>query len=163
MKLEEEIREIIEEECDDYFFGVAELDPADNHMIKPEKTLITKYPTAISIGITLPPVIPSKLLRYDEKSLEDLTVNEMIQQLNLIMMRLSNLLKIEDYKSLPILVTSDITDRRMYHAFSHELIANLAGLGQIGKDGLLITPEVGSRVLWGTVLTNAPLKISNGV
>lgn len=160
MILEEEIREIIEEECDDYFFGVADLYHADNPIMKPEKPLLTEYPTAISIGITLPPVIPSKLFGCDEKSMEDISVNEMIQQLNLIIMRLSDLLKIEDYKSLPILVTGDVVDQRMFHTFSHELIANLAGLGQIGKDGLLITPEVGSRVLWGTVLTNAPLKVS---
>lgn len=161
MKLEEDIREVIEEECEDYFFGVADLYLSDNPMIMDEKQLQTEYPVAISIGITLPPMIPSKLLENEKKSPGELAVDEMILRLNLIIMRLSNLLKIEDYKSLPILVTYDISDQRMNYDFSHELVANLAGLGEIGKDGLLITPEVGSRVLWGTVLTNAPLKVSN--
>jgi len=37
------------------------------------------------------------------------------------------------------------------------LAAHLAGLGWIGKSALLITPEHGPRVRWGTVLTDAPL------
>lgn len=162
MKLEDKMREIIEEECEDYFFGVADFDLADNLMKNHENPSTGEYPIAISIGITLPPQIPFELLEYDE-NLEDPTFREMIQQLNLITMRLNDLLKIEDYRSLPIPVTSNITHQRKFDTFSHELIANLAGLGQIGKDGLLIAPEVGSRVIWGTVLTNAPLKASNGL
>ena len=37
------------------------------------------------------------------------------------------------------------------------ILANLAGLGWIGKSCLLITPDHGSRVRLATVLTNAPL------
>ncbi|UCG16502.1 MAG: epoxyqueuosine reductase, partial [Phycisphaerales bacterium] len=46
---------------------------------------------------------------------------------------------------------------RFCAAFSHKLAAHLAGLGWIGKSCLLITPEVGPRVRWTTVLTDAPL------
>jgi epoxyqueuosine reductase QueG len=41
---------------------------------------------------------------------------------------------------------------------SHKIAANLAGLGWIGKNCLLITPEYGPRVRLATVLTDAPLK-----
>jgi epoxyqueuosine reductase len=43
--------------------------------------------------------------------------------------------------------------------FPHKLAANMAGLGWIGKSALLITPEHGPRVRWGTVLTDAPLEM----
>jgi len=38
----------------------------------------------------------------------------------------------------------------------HEAVAYLADLGHFEKD-ILVTPEAGSMVNWGTVLTNAPL------
>ena len=59
---------------------------------------------------------------------------------------------------MPIHVTDKSHDKKIFNVFSNELIANLAGLGWIGNNGLLITSEVGSDVLWSTVLTNAPLE-----
>ena len=41
--------------------------------------------------------------------------------------------------------------------FSHKLAAHLAGLGWIGKSCLLVTLEVGPRVRWASVLTDASL------
>ncbi|MBN1819308.1 MAG: epoxyqueuosine reductase [Prolixibacteraceae bacterium] len=40
----------------------------------------------------------------------------------------------------------------------HKTIALMAGLGWIGKNNLLVTPEFGSAISMCTVLTNAPLK-----
>lgn len=164
MQLENMIRKVIEEECEDYFFGVADLSLAKKLMNGQEGSLIVEYPRAISIGITMPPLIPSKLLRNNKSSKENYNdYHEMIQRLNLITRHLSNLLKHEEYKSLPILIASNLDDQRIFSAFSHELIANLADLGWIGSDGLLITSEVGSRVLWGTILTDAPLKVTKSL
>jgi epoxyqueuosine reductase QueG len=44
--------------------------------------------------------------------------------------------------------------------FSHKMAAHLAGLGWIGKSCLLITPQVGPRVRWVSVLTDAPLEVT---
>ncbi len=40
----------------------------------------------------------------------------------------------------------------------HKTLAVLAGMGWIGKNNLLITPEYGAALCLGTVLTDAPLK-----
>lgn len=45
---------------------------------------------------------------------------------------------------------------------SHKPAAVLAGLGAIGKNGLLITPEFGPRVRLVTLITNAPLVCFSG-
>ena len=42
--------------------------------------------------------------------------------------------------------------------FSHKLAAHLAGLGWIGKNTLLITPQFGPRVRLATVLTDGELE-----
>jgi len=58
-----------------------------------------------------------------------------------------------------VVPSSQTVDRtKLASVFSHKLAAHLAGLGWIGKSALLITPEHGPRVRWGTVLTDAPLE-----
>ena len=58
-----------------------------------------------------------------------------------------------------VVPASQTLDRtKLIGVFSHKLAAHLAGLGWIGKSALLITPEHGPRVRWGTVLTDAPLE-----
>lgn len=161
MQLEDKVRKIIEDECEDYFFGVADLSLAKKLIIEQNESLIAEYPKAISIGITIHHIIPEGLLRNNDSYTTNYNAcDEINQQLNLITTHLSNLLHHEGYKSLPILVASKLDNQRIFSAFSHELVANLAGLGWIGKNDLLITPEVGSRVLWSTVLTDAPLKVT---
>ena len=51
-----------------------------------------------------------------------------------------------------------LDEENLLGIFSHKLAARLAALGWIGPSCLLITPEVGPRVRWVTVLTDAPLE-----
>lgn len=44
---------------------------------------------------------------------------------------------------------------RLYHLVSHKTAATLSGLGWIGKNGLLINSDYGSKLSWATVLTDA--------
>ncbi len=47
---------------------------------------------------------------------------------------------------------------RLYPLFTHKIAATSAGIGWIGKNGLLITREFGPRLSLATVLTDAPLE-----
>jgi len=47
---------------------------------------------------------------------------------------------------------------KLYALFNHKMAATSAGLGWIGKNGLLISPEHGPRLSLATVLTDAPLR-----
>ena len=53
--------------------------------------------------------------------------------------------------------TLKIDKEELLGPFTHKAVARLAGLGWIGKSCLLVTPEAGPRVRWGTVLTDAPM------
>jgi epoxyqueuosine reductase len=46
---------------------------------------------------------------------------------------------------------------KLYSLFNHKMAATSAGLGWIGKNGLLISPDFGPRLSLVTVLTDAPL------
>ena len=47
---------------------------------------------------------------------------------------------------------------RLYKLFSHKVAATCSGLGWIGRNGLLISPDYGPRLSLVTVLTDAPLQ-----
>lgn len=70
-------------------------------------------------------------------------------------------LKEHGFRSLSIPPDSDrIHDKyiaKLYHLVSHKTAATCAGLGWIGKNGLLINKRYGSKLSWATVLTDAPL------
>jgi len=149
MKLEEKTRKIVEMECEDYFLGITDLSLAKNSVIKQFKVLISEYPRAISIGITLPYKISNEV-----KNKSNIIYQETSCKLNSITEQLNNLLEHKGYKVLS-LPKSRIEDEN--HTSLHTIVANIAQLGWI-ENGMLITPEVGSMVNWGTLLTNAPLK-----
>jgi len=46
---------------------------------------------------------------------------------------------------------------KLYKLFCHKTAATCAGLGWVGKNGLVINRQYGSKLSWATVLTNAPL------
>lgn len=151
MEFEDKARMIIERECEDYFFGIADLSHVQNSIIKQYCALFDEYPRSISIGITLP--LTKNKLTNENKNF----YNFADRKLNNITEHISNLLEAEGYNAFPYPKSGKTEDKTF---ISLNLIAaNLANLGQIEKNGLLTTPEVGSAVNWGTVLTDAPIKI----
>lgn len=48
---------------------------------------------------------------------------------------------------------------KLYPLFPHKTAATCAGLGWIGKSGLLVNTVYGARLSWATVLTDAPLQV----
>jgi epoxyqueuosine reductase QueG len=47
---------------------------------------------------------------------------------------------------------------KLYKLFCHKTAATCSGLGWVGKNGLVINRQYGSKLSWATVLTNAPLE-----
>lgn len=145
------------------FFGIADLSPVKDFIESQGGTLVSKYPKAISIGITLPSSIVDELPRRQEyavavnyRNLYDVTNH----RLNIITDKLCSLLQEEGYDALPVPASERYDDENIAAIFSHKLAASQAGLGWIGKSCLLITPESGPRVRWSTVLTDAPLEVT---
>lgn len=69
---------------------------------------------------------------------------------------LANLFHQEGYQCLPLPAAGCPTDQRFLKAiFSYKHAAQLAGLGGIGRHGLLITPQYGPRVRLACLLTEA--------
>jgi epoxyqueuosine reductase len=80
------------------------------------------------------------------------------QLLDSIAIKTSNLLQSLGYEALPIPASQTVDDRNLKGLISHKMVATRAGLGWIGKNALLITPQYGPRIRLVSVLTNAPLR-----
>ncbi len=61
------------------------------------------------------------------------------------------------YLSFPIAASQSLPQSEYSALFSHKHSARLAGLGFIGKSGLFISKEFGSKIRLATVLTDMPL------
>ena len=62
------------------------------------------------------------------------------------------------FQALPVAASQIIDWENQRAHVSHKAIARLAGLGWIGRNNLLVSPQFGSRIRLVTVLTDAPLR-----
>lgn len=113
-------------------------------------------PYAISIGIKLSDAVletvtdrPSLIYKHHYR-----IVNNYLDQLAL---QVTRFLEDHDYQALPIAATQTIDWEKQLGHLSHRETAKRAGLGWIGRSGLLINPEYGARVRYVSVLTDLEL------
>jgi len=163
MELDRKIRELAEGMGTD-FFGVADLSPAYEAILAQGGPGIAEFPRAISFGIALLHSIVDQLPQRTDRSMamnyRHHSYDVVNQRLDHIASRLSSLLQREGHRALPIPASQTVDDERLSGVFSNKMAAHLAGLGWIGKSCLLVTPEVGPRARWATVLSDAPLEVT---
>ena len=86
------------------------------------------------------------------------------QVLELAQKKITTMLKSHGWRTLAIPPDSAKADGRyvskLFPLFPHKTAATCSGLGWIGKSGLLVNAEYGARLSWATVLTDAPLGVS---
>jgi epoxyqueuosine reductase QueG len=161
MKLNESLKEASLQESVDYF-GVADLSCAADFIIAQGGEMVRGYPYCVSLGIVLPNAIVDFLpgssdyavrLNYQHYAYDIIN-----QRLDLAASRLSNRIQRMGFKVLPLPAAERIDDEKICASFSHKVGAHLAGLGWIGKNCLLITPEHGPRVRFVSILTDALLE-----
>lgn len=143
-------------------FGVADLTSVRDYVLAQGGEHIAVYPRAVSFAIRLVDGVVNELFRHEDP-VAIYTYRELYHTVNRNLDRISLLIakRIQEagFQAYPIFNIT-INSRKLMGSLSHKLAAHLAGLGWIGKSCLLITPEYGPRIRWGTVLTNAPLPAS---
>jgi epoxyqueuosine reductase QueG len=143
------------------FFGVADLTSARNFIVDQGGGFLGDYPRAVSMGISLHDGIVDQLPRHKEQPVArtyDYLYGTVNASLNRIALHLSDMLNSRGFKTLLIPASDTLDKEKAVGLFSHKLAARLAGLGWIGPSCLLVNPEVGPRVRWVTVLTDALLE-----
>jgi epoxyqueuosine reductase QueG len=144
------------------YFGIADLAPARQRISEQGGEFLAQFPRAISHGFVLADGIVNTLVHH--KNVAALSsywyyvyqiVNPRIDSISLM---LAQSLDEAGFQAFVVPSSQTVDRNGLAGVFSHKLAAHLAGLGWIGKSALLVTPEHGPRVRWGTVLTDAPLE-----
>jgi epoxyqueuosine reductase len=142
------------------FFGVADLTVAQEFIVAQGGEFLATYPRALAVGIALNDGIVDQLPRHKEVAAArtyDRLFDTVNWSLDRIALRLSVVLNEHGFRTFLIPASDRVDDEDLLGLFSHKLAARLAGLGWIGPSCLLVTPEIGPRVRWVTVLTDASL------
>ena len=144
------------------YFGIAGLALARRPISEQGGEFLTQFPRAVSHGFVLADGIVNTLVHH--KNVAALNnywyyVYQIVNpRLDSISLMLAQSLGEAGFQAFVVPSSQMVDKTRLAAVFSHKLAARLAGLGWIGKSALLITPEHGPRVRWGTVLTDAPLE-----
>jgi epoxyqueuosine reductase QueG len=137
-------------------FGVACVKPIKKEFLFSDETL-KDLDYTVSLG-----------LRLSDGVLEDITsfptkiyfhhyrqANAILDQ---IAFKASNFIQSKGYKALPVPASQIVDWEKQTAHLSHKKIGELAGIGFIGRNNLLVNPEIGSRFRLVTILTNMPLE-----
>ncbi len=142
-------------------FGIADLSEAQDFICAQGGDYLGRFQRGISVGIHLLDGIVDGLMRHEDP-VSIYTYRGLYNSVNLrldqIALSLAKIIQNEKYVTYVIPASQTIDNSKLVGAISHKLVANLSGLGWIGKNCLLITPEYGPRVRWATILTDSPLK-----
>lgn len=139
-------------------FGVADLKGVNLEAISAisGEVSIEGLTTGISFGHPLNDVVmegitdhPTRTYQYHYRQ-----VNSLLDQIGLLVAtHIQNLGR----RAFPV-PSSQIVDWQAYKGhISHKAVARLAGLGWIGRSGLLVNPQYGARARYATVLTDLEL------
>jgi len=107
-------------------------------------------------------------LRLSDGILEDITsfptkiyyhhyrqANAILDQ---IAFKVSNFIQDKGYRALPVPASRIVDWEKQTAHLSHKKIGEIAGIGFIGRNNLLVNPDLGSRFRLVTILTNMPLE-----
>jgi len=158
--LHAQLEQIAKEQGAD-LFGVADLAVAEDFVCSQGGEHLKKFPRAISIGIHLLDAIIDELYRHEDPTVVfsyKRLYSSVNSQLDHIALLLARRIQEEGYQAYPVPAAQRINSNKLIAVTSHKLVANLAGLGWIGKSCLLITPNYGPRVRLSTIFTDAPLE-----
>lgn len=138
-------------------FGVADISSLKNEFLLSDSAK-KKAKCAISLGARVSQAIldeisgqPTKIYFHHYR-----TLNMFLDQMAL---RLANLIQSEGFFALPIPASQIIDWQKQNAHLSHKKIGQLAGLGWIGRNNLLVNEKLGSQFRLVTVLTDMDLEV----
>lgn len=136
-------------------FGVADITTIKEEFFLPSE-IVKGLDRAVSLAFRLSDEIiesiedkPTRIYYHHYRQ-----VNFFLDQTAL---RLSSFIQARGWRALPIPASQIIDWEKQRGHLSHKKIAQMAGLGWIGRNNLLVNPEFGARIRLVSILTDMPL------
>jgi epoxyqueuosine reductase QueG len=144
------------------YLGFADLSAYQTELVRFGGNIVKGYQSGISIGLAIPDSIVDFLPERADVNVsceyQTHGYDVLSNRLNLTASVVSSYLNQKGHRTLPIAVADRTDQENALPSVSHKMIAHIAGLGWIGKNCLLITPDHGPRLRLISILTNAPLE-----
>lgn len=151
MSLTEELKEVLYERGAD-LAGTGSLSDVEN----------CGFQTGVSVAVALPAKVTWDLMEGPTEEYYHL-YSELNQKLNQIVTAGEQFLKERGYEAYAQTTDRVVVNEDNRSPIPHKTVAVRAGLGWIGKNCLLVTPQYGSAVRISSLLTNAPLETEQPV
>ena len=145
MKLTDEIKELLYD-CGADLVGIGDMSEVGNCCFK----------TGISVAVALPKDIIIDLQEAPTKEYYDLYYS-LNKKLNEIVLTGENFLKKRGFEAYAQTTDRVEENQNKVSKLPHKTVATRGGLGWIGKNCLLVTPQYGSAIRISSLMTNAPL------
>jgi len=138
-------------------YGVADIEPIEDcfHPSVPRGI----YKKGIVIGMRLSEGVldtikdsPTLIYKHHYK-----VINWMLDQ---AVFKISKRIERLGYKTFPVAASQEVDWKNQLGHLPHRLAGYYAGIGWIGRSGLLINPRYGPRLRYATILTNMPLEVT---
>ena len=145
MELTDEIKELLYD-CGADLVGIGDMGEVENCCFK----------TGISVAVALPKDIIIDLQKAPTREYYDLYYS-LNKKLNEIVLRGEDFLKKRGFEACAQTTNRVEVNQRKFSKLPHKTVATRGGLGWIGKNCLLVTPQYGSAIRISSLMTNAPL------
>lgn len=160
MQLEEQIRDMAIEYGWDYC-GFADISQYHPYMEGFCGEFVRQFPRAVSLVIRLSDAVVDAIEAQEKDkilSFHNYCYYAVDYLQNTGAVKIAHKIEHSGWSAYPVPASLGIYQNRLAGLVSHKLVARAAGMGWIGKNGLLLTPQDGPRVRLATILTDAPLK-----
>lgn len=151
MELTEELKKLLYCQGAD-LVGIGDLSKIEN----------CNFKTGISVAVSLPKNVIIDLQEAPTKEYYNL-YHSLNQKLNEIVMAGEEFLNHKGYEAYAQTTNRVKVNQNNISKLPHKTVATRAGLGWIGKNCLLVTPQYGSAIRISSLLTNAPLKCNEPI
>lgn len=151
MELTEELKKLLYCQGAD-LVGIGDLSKIEN----------CNFKTGISVAVSLPKNVIIDLQEAPTKEYYNL-YHSLNKKLNEIIMVGEEFLRNKGYEAYAQTTTRVKVNQNNISELPHKTVATRAGLGWIGKNCLLVTPQYGSAIRISSLLTNAPLKCNEPI
>jgi len=137
--------------------GVADLSLYDKELVAVDDSVKDRLTFAISFGLVLSKGIietltdgPTLLYLHHYRQLN--------YRLDMTGYLLSREIERKGFRAIPFAASQVVDWQNQRAHISHKKVGEIAGVGWIGRNNLLVHPVFGARVRYNTVLTDMPLK-----